>query len=926
MSQQKVHPALVQQLRGYSGHKVKRVYGKKAGHPRSPHQTYRFHKAADSMMESSELQFEQAMAEVAFRYINDRVPTLMDSMIGFQMLRKSEDNKRAVGVFGFKLGENWLYVPVFFLRGMLKGYHIMYLPEQQQFLPLTEGWVNFVTSHKPVTLGFRMGDSLSQRGVGYPQYTRSRDTILTGQDSADKFGASKTASKTAQEKTAVDLRTGEILCKKYNVHKLGAADASKFVNQVGDFFTLEDTPKGFFKKALAKNPALLATAFKAYSEYPEVELFLDTAYGTDLLKDAALTLRDALTPAAGKTAEPVEPQPVDAGQPRDDLGRFVSPATNRSGGKSGGEPYAEGLFEQFLLESGAPYPTGQYPMKKVKVIVKRPDTCYALDELVDGITEDLENKGYFVRDDRGDSEVAHLVRPHSVAFQTPARTGFYNVLMHDGSLKPFYIAVAKDPDSLVSLSNDREYMRNRDKDWAEYKSLACLVSLDGIKGKTGRKRLRFASCKPSEIYAIPFDFTEDFDAVNFGTAAEFQVPVRMKWDDDAEPYYERMQYPWYVLFKGDKPDGHVGFGPFCIERKISANEYEISVKNKRYGTDSKILLVKDGTQEGSVVTLGNQVIVSPKTKSLLMGWGNCYADGDEGMFGTPDTLLALERMKKAGVYVQNENVYFDVPGEEDLVRNTRKTPYTKLAALIRLVEDPWFNLREGEAREILGEAEKAAVRRKEYHFVFREAECDRAEKQAHGKQADLGSFPMNVSRWNPNPDLMNNHLQVPPLQQPAEYPDPLLDATHSEPVYQTDVLPDMNREDAYDYFSSIQNPLPDPIALQVAQQAATTGQQDVMDTAALAAFLQDDLDQDTLNETIKMALKCLNNLGKMNFQLYWHYDEMEEYYGASGITDIEKGLENTFEDLGELTLKLKQTEDQTSGETLGLDMATAGLM
>jgi transitional endoplasmic reticulum ATPase len=42
-------------------------------------------------------------------------------MAGFQLVDRNEDNTKAVGVFGFQLGKQWVYAPVFFLNGDLKA-------------------------------------------------------------------------------------------------------------------------------------------------------------------------------------------------------------------------------------------------------------------------------------------------------------------------------------------------------------------------------------------------------------------------------------------------------------------------------------------------------------------------------------------------------------------------------------------------------------------------------------------------------------------------------------------------------------------------------------------------------------------------------------------------------------------------------------
>src|SRR5262245_60940239 len=67
-------------------------------------------------------QFEGAFANLAHAYMRDKAPKLLDYEVGFQLIEKNNENTKAVGVFGFKVGDQWLYAPVFFLNGDLKGH------------------------------------------------------------------------------------------------------------------------------------------------------------------------------------------------------------------------------------------------------------------------------------------------------------------------------------------------------------------------------------------------------------------------------------------------------------------------------------------------------------------------------------------------------------------------------------------------------------------------------------------------------------------------------------------------------------------------------------------------------------------------------------------------------------------------------------
>jgi hypothetical protein len=102
---------------------------------------------------SSETQFEQAFSSLSYAYLKDKAPRLLDYMVGFQLVERNDDNTKAMGVFGFQVGDQWIYGPVFFLNGDLKGHELLYLKDQDAFRPMKENWVNYLLGRRPHVLG-----------------------------------------------------------------------------------------------------------------------------------------------------------------------------------------------------------------------------------------------------------------------------------------------------------------------------------------------------------------------------------------------------------------------------------------------------------------------------------------------------------------------------------------------------------------------------------------------------------------------------------------------------------------------------------------------------------------------------------------------------------------------------------------------------
>ena len=67
------------------------------------------------------VQFAQDFSNLAFQFLADRAPALMKYILGFEVVDRTENGTRAVGIFGFKIDGNYYYVPAFFMNSQVKG-------------------------------------------------------------------------------------------------------------------------------------------------------------------------------------------------------------------------------------------------------------------------------------------------------------------------------------------------------------------------------------------------------------------------------------------------------------------------------------------------------------------------------------------------------------------------------------------------------------------------------------------------------------------------------------------------------------------------------------------------------------------------------------------------------------------------------------
>ena len=217
-------------------------------------------KTAEIGGRGDDVAFEQAFSNLAHAYLQDGAPKLLEHEIGFQLLDRNRENTKAVGVFAFKLGSMWLYAPVFFLNGDLKGHELLYIKNQDMFVPLKENWVNYLVNRKPSVLGSGIDKNLTQFGQRQPDFTQlSR--------SPAKFGS---AQPTLKEMMTAVMPT---------LAKTATMNTRDAFSELGSALNL----KTFLKQAGLDTINALV---KSCQYAPAMAKALDEFHGLDIIKEA----------------------------------------------------------------------------------------------------------------------------------------------------------------------------------------------------------------------------------------------------------------------------------------------------------------------------------------------------------------------------------------------------------------------------------------------------------------------------------------------------------------------------------------------------------------------------------------------------------------------------------------------------------------
>lgn len=109
---------------------------------------------------SPDKEFESSMFQLAFDKLQSKLYNLLPFFIGFELVRKSDDNSKAIGVFAFKSDNGQiLFVPAFFINGKIKDLDIMYSRNNNQFYPLSEDFAELFLKDDATGMGSVSQDS-----------------------------------------------------------------------------------------------------------------------------------------------------------------------------------------------------------------------------------------------------------------------------------------------------------------------------------------------------------------------------------------------------------------------------------------------------------------------------------------------------------------------------------------------------------------------------------------------------------------------------------------------------------------------------------------------------------------------------------------------------------------------------------------------
>lgn len=392
-----------------------------------------FAKAASLGGDGNDIPFEQSFSNLAHSHLTNKAPTLLDHELGFQLIDRSEDNSKALGALAFKVGSDYIYAPVFFLKGAIKC-PSLWDKGQDLFFPLKENWIQYRLNRKPHILGAGVPRDLRRQGVRQPDLNRLSQAPFkfashipeTFQPFLCKYA--QLMQPDAFKQTVVELE---------ELYAPGRLGMDRFLKTAS--LSALDTMVGFLR------------------QYPAIASAFDKFHGMDKLADAV---------KSAAVRERTQSVVADA---------VIKRAVNRNQLVTGS---VVTLLEDEAVRRQKAAAAGV--RNKVKVIYYDATLATAPEGLTEEDQEKLLKDTVLIKDERDPQETSI---PYNVAVEkkvfNPSESGLYYVLTKPGEFEKCFVSVF--PHGPNGRGTFATVVRLDGKDWcnAPVTSVFCGARIDG---------------------------------------------------------------------------------------------------------------------------------------------------------------------------------------------------------------------------------------------------------------------------------------------------------------------------------------------------------------------------------------------------------------------------------------------------------------
>ena len=834
--------------------------------------------------------FEQDLSTLAYQFVVDRAPALLPYMLGFEVVDRSDDGSKAVGIYGYKIDDDFYYIPVFFINNQIRGVDMILNKRTNSFLPLTENWINYIINKHAVTLGEATKEDVSSH-MEQPDLN-----FLRAPDYARKTAEAKDDEPMWSLKTAWEVM-------KAQSEKMASADPLLKEMFNGVLRSVKGAPMK--KSAEAK----YVKGFLRAVGGPEAQISLLKTFKNVKFANAALTFYDGI-------AAFDEPNVKDAHVHREIMRKKAEAA-----------PKLRVVTAEDM----------ELADTSVDKTVKVEDNTSTDEEEA----RQILSRGFTIRDSRSEDDTADLkddvlTVDFEKRYSTPTEVGKYSFVMSDGKLRDGFL-LSRTHSSGGEGKNVTIVYFPEDKVVAKAPADAMLVDT-GTESKTkeGSYSELFNSAKALDSVEPKNGEGPNTKAYVFiGPTGQAFGPVQVtavfKDGDDVSYRFDDYVSRFAITTNSDSAKA-VEPGNWDIsDRFHDMNGYR---KDKVYleglecspccSLSDRVIRFCSGISSPSVTSKG---VLLPDSWKVVEAanidpWTspppdatdeerNKAREADEKKrleyqekytFGSPTCILAClqdggsKRVKIASVGPDEFHIHVD--GFSQTPRLTYKE------AALTLVSR--FGVRPAKAFASLDKAASDGSTR----VVIT------ARKSMQKKAQGVGvNMPMPVPQ----------EASVDPYTGIPVYSDPYTNQQFGQFSGVPTLPPEGGLTRGIADGSEIQNGMGGPAeegpqdqmlpidqeAQMLAEQAAQAGQKHVFDQAAVGGLSKVYDTSAVVDSYIPTFMDSLDRLGRVLFLFYWKHDDFTSRYGSDDVVEMEDRLRGVFKQFGDLTLKLKEKAVRT---------------
>jgi hypothetical protein len=752
--------------------------------------------------------------QIAKSYIADKAPQLMNCCLGFQLLKKTDDDSRVCGIFAFKPGDELVYIPVFVISGEVQGHELMYVVSLDQFTPSDEKQINYLLSRKPLEPG----------------------------------------KVELRERSEIPAVSGYSPSRMTSGLKLSSFDEA--MRQPLDPLLVLDALRTIFKEASAGKDPLESIRWKSVVAGSN----LDTLFG---MSRKATKLAEAWSrtyPVYGRLLNyALDGRNLD---PHLRLWEKKAELAQRLGVR----PVAKPSLNEYI-RSRIPSKQASAPKKEEKVAVYSIShiPLHQFRFMPVSLIDKIHRDGYYVADTRDQTKLAAVVSGDDRGINNPVGPGLYSVFMADGTFKPFFVLQEYASDDCGPCCGGSSYSQ------CNMYLLLC------------PKTKKFLTVNREDIWVA--ERTPDKDWFSKLPASNASLHT------NEEEYWDRHKDVTSILVT---PSGSIYRGK--IEETGDDSYYDFS-------GNVQIDLFSSGTDDfymlrGKSCRLDH--LIAPRTAVLRRYAGKSYeGHPDEIMPGNRKLWLLRLMEGSVSMSVQKQRGTFN---EQYIVDN--EPAKEKTAALEYLMRN--HSLSQGTAELLLKEADAAPAGR-----ISRLRE----------KLAFSGEVPRDrLSVTFPQKEQGHHDITGLPVEQELEV---------EEPVEALQPNPTPTEEDTWPGLMSAETdqnavpPAPNVKDMQLASQAAASGQKDFVSAQMLMSLLREIDDDSVINKYITIFEKACDTLGRLYMQVLWRTDAFEDRFGKTQLKEFKEMLVSLFQQMGDFICYLRQRDIRPS-PVLSLDATDIG--